>query len=150
MSGLQPSAPDARLGFMLYRCGLAVARGFDRALKPIETTPSEAGVLSALAYSGPNHVRGLARMLGLGRQTMVNVTRRLDEAQFVVRVPSQQDARLSLFEITPTGRRKLGQIETIASAFDAELRAIVGAGREAELTPLLQRIVDAPFLAYED
>jgi DNA-binding MarR family transcriptional regulator len=150
MAGSDAGAPRERLGFMIYRSGLAVSRGFERALKPIETTPSEAGVLSALAYSGPNHVRGLARLLGLGRQTIVNVARRLEEQRLVERSASKEDARLSVFGITMAGRRKLSAVEKIATAFDEQLRTIVGSQREADLTQVLQRIVDAPFLAYED
>lgn len=150
MAASEASAPRERLGFMIYRSGLAVSRGFERALNPIGTTPSEAGVLSALAYSGPNHVRALARLLGLGRQTIVNVTRRLEDQHFVERSASREDARLSMFAITPIGRRKLAAVEKIAAAFDQQLRTIVGAQREADLTQVLQKIVDAPFLAYED
>lgn len=150
MAASKASAPRERLGFMIYRSGLAVSRGFERALKPIGTTPSEAGALSALAYSGPNHVRGLARLLGLGRQTIVNVTKRLEEQDFVQRSTRKDDARLSVFLITPPGRHKLAAVEKIALAFDEQLRTVVGSRRERELTELLQKIVDAPFLAYED
>lgn len=150
MAASDASAPRERLGFMIYRSGLAVSRGFERALSPIDTTPSEAGVLSALAYSGPNHVRALARLLGLGRQTIVNVTKRLEEQHLVERSLSKEDARLSVFAITVAGRHKLAAIEKIAAAFDEQLRVIVGPHREAELTQALQKIVDAPYLAYED
>ena len=148
MPAIQP--PDARLGFMLYRCGLAVSRGYERALKPIQTAPAEAGVLSALAYRGPNHVRGLARMLGLGRQTIVNVTRRLEAAKLLQNSHSDEDGRLLVFCITQEGQRKLSQIENIATAFDLQLREIVGTAHGSEMTKQLQRIVDAPFLAYGD
>lgn len=143
-------APRDRLGFMIYRSGLAVSRGYERALAPIGSTPSEAGVLSTLAYSGPNHVRGLGRELGLGRQTIVNVTKRMEELRLVERSSSAEDARRSMLGITPAGLEKLAMVEAIAKAFDAQLRAAVGPGREADLTLALRRIVDAPFLAYED
>jgi DNA-binding MarR family transcriptional regulator len=149
-SNLTEAAPNQRLGFMLYRTGLAVSRGYERALKPIETSPVEAGVLSALSYSGPNHVRGLARMLGVGRQTIVNVTKTLEARKWIVRKASGEDARLALFSVAPAGRRRLESIEAIAQAFDHELRMIVGAGNEARLTQQLQQIVDSPLLAYED
>jgi DNA-binding MarR family transcriptional regulator len=135
---------------MIYRSGLAVSRGYERALAPIGSTPSEAGVLSALAYSGPNHVRGLGRELGLGRQTIVNVTKRLEDLQLVARSSSAEDARRSMLGITLAGLEKLALVETIARDFDEQLRAVVGPEREADLTQALRRIVDAPFLAYED
>lgn len=143
-------APRDRLGFMLYRSGLAVSRGYERALAPLGASPGEAGVLSALAYGGPNHVRGLGRELGLGRQTIVNLTKRMEEQGLVARFSSAEDARRAVFAITPAGRGMLAEVEVVAQAFDAQLRQIVGEDAEANLTEALQRIVAAPFLAYED
>jgi DNA-binding MarR family transcriptional regulator len=147
---LPASAPDARLGFMLYRAGLAVARGFERALARLNATPTETGVLSALAYSGPNHVRGLARLLGIGRQTAVNVTRALLKQRLISKAVAPEDSRLVVYAITDSGKRRLKDCEIVARAFDRQLQEVVGAGRDAELLPLLRQIVAADFLAYED
>jgi DNA-binding MarR family transcriptional regulator len=144
------SAPEARLGFMLYRAGLAVSRGFERALAPLEATPSETGVLSALAYSGPNHVRGLGRLLGIGRQTTVNVTRALIERQLICKSASPEDSRLVVYMISDSGRRVLEQCEVVARAFDQKLRDVVGPDNETLLLTSLRHVVAADFLAYED
>jgi DNA-binding MarR family transcriptional regulator len=144
-----PTEPQQRLGFLLYRAGLAVSRGYERALKPIDVAPVEAGVLSALCYSGPNHVRGLARLLGVGRQTIVNTTKSLELRSFIVRKISGEDARLATFTIASAGKRKLKQVEIIAQTFDQELRLIVGANYEPVLIQKLAGIVDSPLLAYE-
>jgi DNA-binding MarR family transcriptional regulator len=141
--------PKQRLGFLLYRAGLAVSRGYERALKPIDVAPVEAGVLSALCYSGPNHVRGLARLLGVGRQTIVNTTKSLELQSLILRITSEEDARLTTFSIAPAGKRKLKQVEIIAQAFDQELRTIVGVNHEAVLIQKLASIVESPSLAYE-
>lgn len=141
--------PKQRLGFLLYRAGLAVARGYERALKPIGVAPVEAGVLSALCYSGPNHVRRLARLLGVGRQTIVNTSKSLEAQRFILRAVSEEDARLVSFSITAAGKRRLKQIEIIAQAFDEKLRAIVQEDNELVLIEHLARIVDSPLLAYE-
>jgi DNA-binding MarR family transcriptional regulator len=145
-----PGGNDQRLGFLIYRAGLAVSRGYERALKPIGVMPVEAGVLTALRHGGPNHVRGLARALGVGRQTIVNVTRALEERRWIARGASEEDARLAVFAIAPAGRLKLHAIETLASAFDAKLREIVGLEQEAGLIEHLRQIVEAQFLAHED
>ena len=142
--------PTERLGFVVYRSGLAVARGYERALSPIGATPTDAGVLSTLASSGENHTRGLARLLGLGRQTVVNVTRRLEESGLIRRAADARDGRLALFAITEAGRRRLAEIETVASAFDQMLRDVVGAQDEAGVVVALRRILADPRLAHED
>jgi DNA-binding MarR family transcriptional regulator len=141
--------PKQRLGFLLYRTGLAVSRGYERALKPIGVTPVEAGVLSALCYNGPNHVRALARLLGVGRQTIVNTTKSLEVQRLIFRTNSEEDSRLATFSIGTAGKSKLSRIEVIAQAFDQELRTIVGADQELTLIQHLIKIVDSPLLAYE-
>jgi DNA-binding MarR family transcriptional regulator len=141
--------PKQRLGFLLYRAGLAVSRGYERALTPMGVAPVEAGVMSALCYSGPNHVRGLARLLGVGRQTIVNTTKSLEAQRLIFRSASDSDSRLATFSIATAGKRKLKKIEIIAQAFDQELRTIVGADHELALIEHLAAIVDSPLLAYE-
>jgi DNA-binding MarR family transcriptional regulator len=141
---------DQRLGFMVYRAGLAISRGYERTLNPIGVMPVEAGVLGSLCYGGPNHVRGLARQLGVGRQTIVNVTRTLEQKKWIKRAASDDDARLAIFSISTGGIKKLGDIETLAQAFDAKLREIVGPSNEKAMIEHLGGIVDAPFLAHED
>lgn len=142
--------PNKRLGFLIYRAGLAVSRGYERALKPLGVTPTEAGVLGALRYSGPNHVRGLGRLLGVGRQTIVNVTRALEAKEWIAREPADHDARLIIHVIAAEGVRQLTRIEQIAQSFDQALRDTISNSVEPSLVDELTKIVNAPFLAYED
>lgn len=141
--------PSERLGFVLYRSGLAIARGYERALEPVNMMPTESGVLMTLAYQGPNHVRGMARLLGVGRQTIVNVTKRLEKVGLVTRSASTDDSRIAQFSITVDGRKKLLEIEDIAERFDIRLRAITGKENEALIVEALQRLLGAAFLDYE-
>jgi DNA-binding MarR family transcriptional regulator len=86
----------------------------------------------------------------VGRQTIVNVTRALEERTWIERSASEEDARLAVFTIAPAGRQKLNAIEKLASAFDAKLREVVGLEQEAGLIQQLRQIVEAQFLAHED
>jgi DNA-binding MarR family transcriptional regulator len=142
--------PSERLGFVLYRSGLAIARGFERALEPAGIVPTESGVLMTLAYQGPNHVRGLARLLGVGRQTIVNVTKRLDSMGLIARFASPADARITQFSITSDGQQKLVEIEDIAERFDARLRAITGEENETLIVDALHELLGASFLEYQN
>jgi DNA-binding MarR family transcriptional regulator len=144
------ASPEHRLGFLVYRAGLAVSRGYERALAPLQATPTEAGLLSALAYNGPNHVRGAARFLGLGRQTVVNVTKELQACGFIERMAAPADSRLVLYAVTEAGRERLRQIEVVARAFDERLAATVGGASQADLMAMLSRIVASDFLQHED
>jgi DNA-binding MarR family transcriptional regulator len=139
-----------QLGFLVYRAGLAIARGYQRALAPIDVAPTEAGVLIALARSGPNHTRGLARVLGIGRQTVTNVTGRLEEREWITRSLDAHDGRMVRFSIAAKGVRKLKKIEELSREFDGWLLEIVGSGKEAALIKQMTRIIESPLLAHED
>lgn len=143
------SPPQSRLGFLLYRAGLAVARGYERALAPIGASPVETGILSALAYDGPAHLRALARQLGLGRQTVVNATRALGARGWIATAADAQDGRLSILSVTPSGREHLARCEEVIAAFDAMLRGLVGEAAEQAMLEPLRRILDAPQLAHD-
>jgi DNA-binding MarR family transcriptional regulator len=146
----RPTSHDQRLGFMIYRAGLAIARGYERVLNPINVMPIESGVLGSLCYIGPNHVRGLARQLGVGRQTIVNVTKSLEDKGWVKRSASPEDARLVMFSISQSGRKKMLDIESLSSEFDAKLRQIVGRSNEQAMIEHLTAVVSSPFLGHED
>lgn len=135
---------------MIYRAGLAIARGYERVLKPINVVPVEAGVLGSLCYEGPNHVRGLARQLGVGRQTIVNVTKSLEAKTWINRSVSPEDGRLVVFSIRQPGQDKMHEIEAIAAEFDARLRNIVGRSHENALIGHMKAIVGSAYLGYED
>jgi len=145
-----PTSHSQRLGFMIYRAGLAISRGYESVLKPINIIPVEAGVLGSLCYEGSNHVRGLARQLGVGRQTIVNVTRSLEAKNWISRSVSLEDARLVVFSISQPGRSKMLEIEAISAEFDNKLRDIVGNSHEQDLIEHMREIVGSPFLGYED
>jgi DNA-binding MarR family transcriptional regulator len=145
-----PAPHDQRLGFMIYRAGLAISRGYERVLKPINVVPVEAGVLGSLCYQGPNHVRGLARQLGVGRQTIVNVTKSLEAKTWINRSVSPEDGRLVVFSIRQPGQDKMREIEAISAEFDARLRNIVGRSDEKALIGHMTAIVGSAYLGYED
>jgi DNA-binding MarR family transcriptional regulator len=153
LTPLEPRAlesHDRRLGFLIYRAGLAVARGYERVLKPMNVMPVEVGVLSSLSYEGPNHVRGLARQLGVGRQTIVNVTKVLENRGWLARSLSEKDARLAIFSVSQAGKAKLAAIETLVHQFDTELAKIAGPENGAVVIETLKAIVASPYFAHED
>jgi DNA-binding MarR family transcriptional regulator len=150
MDEISPPAPEARVGFLIYRAGLAVARGYERALAPLGMTPAEAGVLSALAYSGPAHVRELARRLGIGRQSAVNVTKALLAQGQIARIDGGADARLVVYGITPKGQERLAASEGTIGAFDRAVSEILGPDIVPTVSASLHRLVTAETLAHDD
>jgi DNA-binding MarR family transcriptional regulator len=64
-------------------------------------------LLRRLDRDGPQRVADLARALGLDGSTVTRQLRALDEAGHVRRTSAPDDARASVVEITPAGRRAM-------------------------------------------
>jgi len=71
--------------------------------------------------------------LGISRQTIVNITKRLEEHKLIARSADAQDARITGFSITSNGREKLKEIEKIAMGFDEQMRSLRGSESESVL-----------------
>ena len=123
--------PDARLGFLIYRAGLAVAQAYADRMRPSGLTPGEVGVLTQLASYGPGHIREIGRALGVSPQTVVNLGRSLEAKQMVRHANSMEDRRTVLLSITEKGRETLDKADRIARAFDRAIEAAIGSDATA-------------------
>jgi DNA-binding MarR family transcriptional regulator len=119
-----PHRPGNRLGFALYRVGREIARSYQLALSPLGVRPDHAGILTAIAYEGPLHIRALSRLLGINRQSIVNAVDELEREGAVERQPHPVDTRVVMVAITRAGKAKLRRIEEIATDYDARLDSI--------------------------
>jgi len=64
------------------------------------------------------------------------------EAGWVQRIGDARDARLTLVQATPKGRREVARLMTAAKAHEAEVLAGFGAGEVATLKALLRGMID--------
>lgn len=115
-----------RLGFLLYRVGLMVSRVYEVRMRPLGFAPAEVGLLTYLASEGADHVRAIARSLGVSPQTVVNLTRSLENRGLVSREASSSDQRAIMVGLTQAGRRALARADVLAKELDTELAQIVG------------------------
>lgn len=139
-------APEDTLGFLLYRVGLAVSRAYEAASREGGLRPVETGILSAIAADGPQHVRGLSRRLGVGRQTIVNLTDQLAARGLITKEASTEDARLVEVALTAQGRAALGKARKISARFDAALAEPLTPAREAAMCADLRALLASPLL----
>ena len=110
-----------RLGFALFRIGLEVARAYEAELAPLGLRHEHAGVLLAIGYDGPMHIRALGRHLGANRQTIVNAVDALQARGAVERTSDPTDARVVLVRLTRNGRSLLRKVEDASARMDARL-----------------------------
>jgi DNA-binding MarR family transcriptional regulator len=83
-------------------------------------SPTLAAALSTIERAGPLGPSELARLERVQRPTVTRVVARLCEAGLVKRLPDQRDRRAALLEVTPQGRRALGDLRRQKTAYLAE------------------------------
>ncbi len=120
------AAPEQRIGFLLYRAGLAVAQAYEARMRPSGFTPGEVGVLTHLASHGAGHIREIGRALGVSPQTVINLARGLEAKEMVLRTGSSADRRTVILNITATGRAALLRADEIARRFDKAIENLLG------------------------
>ncbi|MDR6757922.1 DNA-binding MarR family transcriptional regulator [Mycoplana sp. BE70] len=99
------------------------------------------GVMLALADNGGMTAGALAARLGVKAPTMTRTIGRLEAQGFVERKPDTADGRLTVVELTPTGRASLA---LIAQACDLSERQALDGLSDKEVRTLLKllRTVD--------
>jgi DNA-binding MarR family transcriptional regulator len=115
--------------------GLAAAAGVDL------SRPAYA-LLRRIDEHGPAPLGELARSTGMDAASTGRQVRRLQELGFVERVPSADDARVVVVEITAAGRDAR---RGVAAVLEAHLRDVLDRWSPADrraLGDLLQRLVD--------
>jgi DNA-binding MarR family transcriptional regulator len=69
-------------------------------------------VLSGLARTGPASATELAAVIGLDRTATTRYATRLQSAGLVARAPDPVDARATLLELTPAGRKAVARMRS--------------------------------------
>jgi DNA-binding MarR family transcriptional regulator len=112
------AAPDRRLGFLFYRIGHAIGRAFEDALQSYGIGPAHFGVLNALDAYGVMHQQQLVRLLGINRQTIVNVANELEGRGLIERRADEHDKRVFILHMTAAGRDFLSTVDANAVAIE--------------------------------
>ncbi|MGE0621926.1 MAG: MarR family winged helix-turn-helix transcriptional regulator [Pseudomonadales bacterium] len=98
--------PGHCVGLNLYKTARAVSRVYAEEMRPAGLARSQFAILGTLERSGPTALSTLAEALYMDRTTLTRNLKPLEKAGFAVRHRSETDARVSLVEITASGRDK--------------------------------------------
>ena len=142
-TGSRATAPEQRIGFLIYRAGLAVAQVYEQMMRPAGFTPGEVGVLTQLDSHGASHIRQIARALGVSPQTVVNLARSLTAKDMVSRTGATSDRRTVILDITDQGREALSQADRIACRLDDTI-AELASGDAASVVRALRTLLSEP------
>src|SRR4051812_4104170 len=118
-----PEAPPRSVGFLLSQLGLASAKRFAEALRPVGILPGEFALMRFVAASEGQSQQALAERLAIPASRMVAKVDSLEEAGLIERRPDPADRRVRALHLTTKGRRVLKRAGQIAVEHEARLCA---------------------------
>ena len=138
-----------RVAFLLSQLGSDAASGFEQALRPLGTTPSEAGVLRLIGRNPGISQRAVSEQVGVGSSRIVAVLDRLESRELVERRRSRADRRSHELHLTERGQEILTQLRRVAGRHEREYTASLALDEVEQLQKMLARIAAARGLSVE-
>jgi DNA-binding MarR family transcriptional regulator len=140
---MQDDRLRASLANAVVRLFRLVNRDHNRALKKHGLSAEQVHVLSILWNLGPMPVGRLQRLLALSSPTLTGAIDRMVAAELVRRVPSPDDARITLIEPTSMSARTRRAIEDTLDDRETRCFAALTASERKELLRLLTKCADS-------
>src|SRR4051812_2957067 len=133
---------------LVFALGQQVRSVLDRTFVDAPLRPDEFAVYSALRLTGATTPAELAAELGMGRSTLSNRLRRMEESGHLARRPHTKDGRSTVIELTPEAVRLT---EACFPAFTRAIEAFRGhLEDEAQLLSALESASTALSAALDD
>jgi DNA-binding MarR family transcriptional regulator len=136
-----PTGPRG-VGFLLAQIGAHAAGKFGERLEALKLTPPQAGILGVLGRESGLSQQALADVLGMFPSRLVAVLDDMERAGLVERCQHPRDRRVSLLNLTATGKKTLQAVGRVAKQHEAELCAGLNPGEREMLEKLLARIAE--------
>ena len=115
------------------RAARALARRFDRALKPTGMTSGQFSLMMSLNRPQPAPLGSVAQLLGLDRTTLTAALKPLERQQWVEIAKGAEDRRERFLSLTPEGQRALAAAVPIWVATHAEIETHMPQGEADRL-----------------
>jgi DNA-binding MarR family transcriptional regulator len=132
---------DTSLGYYLSKARNTLVARTDVALKPLDLTAPQLGVILTLAKGRANTPQHLAREMSYDSGSMTRMLDRLERKGFVARGRSEADRRMVELTLTPQGIEAARQLPAIGAAvLNAQLEGFTRADLDT-LTGLLARVI---------
>jgi MarR family transcriptional regulator, organic hydroperoxide resistance regulator len=98
--------PARQGGFLIAKVHQAAGRIFARMLRErgMEIHPAQGRILFVLWQEGPMTINELAKRVSLGKSTLTNALDRLESSGEAKRVPSAEDRRKIMVQLTPKNK----------------------------------------------
>ncbi|SAK42266.1 MarR family transcriptional regulator [Caballeronia hypogeia] len=107
---------ETSLGYYLAKARNVLVARTDQALKPLDLTSQQIGVILQLASGRARTPLELSREMSYDSGSMTRMLDRLEKKGFVSRARSEADRRIVELELTERGREAAGRLPVIGAA----------------------------------
>ena len=145
MSNAHPTDPafvDNYLPALLAQASQLISGEFHRVVTRKGINVSEWRVLASLEGAKPMSIGELARTSVTKQPTLTRVLDRMESRGLVRRIAHESDRRITLIEITPTGRRQVAGLIELATEHEQRVLEPFGIARSLELKNTLRQMID--------
>lgn len=125
-------------GYALRRAASAMMADLGARLALVELRITDASVLLLIGERDDLTSTEIGRTLDIQRANMVPLLNRLEEAGLIARRPI--DLKSQAIILTKTGRNRLGKVNEITKAFEADLLSRIPAAHRQHLLPALHAL----------
>lgn len=132
---------DDYLPALLAQASHLISGEFHRVAKAKGFTVSEWRVLASLAGNAPMSIGRLAEITVTKQPTVTRVLDRMEARGHVRRMPHEEDRRVTLVAITPSGNRLVAGLIKLAREHEHRVLEPFGLQRAAELKDTLKQMI---------
>jgi MarR family transcriptional regulator, lower aerobic nicotinate degradation pathway regulator len=131
---------SSQVGFLLRRAQQRHVNIFSTHMRE-DLTPMQFSVLAKLHETGPCSQNSLGRRTAMDVATIKGVVARLDERGLIHKLPSSEDRRKLLIDLTPAGRLTLEKVIPRAIEISAMTLAPLTGEEQAVFMGLLRKLI---------
>jgi MarR family transcriptional regulator, lower aerobic nicotinate degradation pathway regulator len=131
---------SSQVGFLLRRAQQRHVNIFSTHMRE-DLTPMQFSVLAKLYEAGPCSQNSLGRRTAMDVATIKGVVARLDERGLIHKLPSSEDKRKLLIDLTPAGRLTLEKVIPRAIEISAMTLAPLTREEQAVFMGLLRKLI---------
>ncbi len=139
---MPPSVRAGAMNHAIFRVARLHRMLAGQLLRRVGLHPGQELVMMQLWDLGPQRQTDLVRLLGSDAATMTRTVKRLENAGFVRRRPSETDRRATIIEPTTASLALRKEVEQVWAELEESVAAGLGADEQDTMIRVLDRIVD--------
>ncbi|MEV6149578.1 MarR family winged helix-turn-helix transcriptional regulator [Nonomuraea sp. NPDC052129] len=137
-----PARLRGKPSWLISKTSLHAQRLIGEVLTPVDARGHHFAILAALEEFGPASQIALGQRCGIDRSDTHATVNELADQGLVERAPDPADRRRNIITLTPAGRRRLEELDSILAGVQEELLRPLSEAERTQLLELLRRVFD--------